>query len=193
MSRSRMVVAAALATSVTGCSLLGAGSPTRGTPPLGAGSPVRGTPPSVAPSASTRTPVGACTAAGRDAGYKRNQELVSVDAHPTGVIAVWLPGMNQHPCRAALTRGNADLARQLATDIRTAPKWPSGIYHCPMDDATGARLYFEQSKTTKAELVDVGLAGCRGIGAPGRSERQMTDQLSHDLALIAPAPWRTRL
>jgi hypothetical protein len=182
MSRSRMVVATALATVATGCSLLGGG----------AGSPVRVTPPSVAPSASARTPVGACTV-GRGAGHKRNSGLVSVDTHPTGVVAVWLPGMNQHPCRAALTRGNADLARQLAADIRRAPKWPSGTYNCPMDDATGARLYFEQSGTTKAELVDVSLAGCSGIGAPGRSRRQLTDRLPHNLASIAPAPWRTRL
>ncbi|MEV0407643.1 hypothetical protein [Actinoallomurus sp. NPDC050550] len=182
MSTSHVVVVAALATAATGCSLLGGG----------AGDPVRATPPSVAPFASTGTPVGACSA-GYEADHERSRGLVSVDARPIGVVAVWLPGMNQRPCRAALTRGNADFARRLATDIRTAPKWPSGAYNCPMDDASGASLYFEQSGTAKAELVDVHLAGCRGIGAPGRSSRELTDRLSHDLASIAPAPWRTGL
>ncbi|MCO5973511.1 hypothetical protein [Actinoallomurus soli] len=101
--------------------------------------------------------------------------------------------MNQHPCRAELTRGDADSARRLAKDVEAAPKWPSGNFSCPMDDALGAELYFEQSKHATAELVDAQLSGCRGITAPGRSSRWLTDRFARDLASIAPAPWRVRL
>ncbi|WP_329259970.1 hypothetical protein OG417_23565 [Actinoallomurus sp. NBC_01490] len=182
MRRWQWAVAVASAMGVTACSPSGAG-----------GEPVRATPPSVAPSPSVRTvaPGHAClirhgTEGGRDHG------LVSVGSHPSGVVAVWFPGMNQRPCRAALTRGNAEVARRLAKDIRAAPKWPSGAFNCPSDDRRGARLYFQRSGSALADLVDLRLSGCRGIDAPGRSPRWMTERLFRDLSSIEPAPWRPR-
>ncbi|GAA4615895.1 hypothetical protein GCM10023195_70350 [Actinoallomurus liliacearum] len=160
----------------------------------GQGDPVTAVPPTSAPSAVVRMAGDAqvCTVR-RASGRDRVRGLVAVDPHPVGIVVVWLPGMNQHPCRAELTRGNADLARRIAKDVEAAPKWPSGVFHCPMDDALDAELYFEQPRHAKAELVDAGLAGCRGIAAPGRSARQFTDRFARDLASIAPSPWRTRL
>jgi hypothetical protein len=184
MSRRPVIVAVVLALAATGCSLAGAGK----------ARPVLAAPRSVAPSAVVRTVDGnqSCVVP-HPPENERQRGLVRVDPYPVGVIVVWLPGMNQRPCRAALTRGNADLARRLAKDVATAPKWPSGTFSCPADDDSSAQLYFEQSKIAQAELVEVRLAGCKGIDAPGRSARQMTDRFSRDLALIAPAPWRAGL
>lgn len=182
MNRWQWAAAVASAATVAACSPFGA-----------SGGPVRATPPSAAPSASAR-PEGAGHAClvPHGAEDERNHGLVSVGGRPTGVIAVWLPGLNQRPCRAALTRGNADVARRLAKDIRAAPKWPSGNFNCPNDDGAGARLYFQRSGSTLADLADIQLSGCRGVDAPGRSARWMTDRLFHDLASIEPAPWRPR-
>jgi hypothetical protein len=183
MSRSLVVVAVSIALTATGCSLVGAAG----------GGPVHAIPPSVAPSAVRRTGNGSPCIVRRASSDVRPRGLVGVDPHPAGVIAVWLPGMNEHPCRAALTRGNSELARRLAKDIAKAPKWPSGAYNCPSDDGTRAELYFQQPEHAEAELVDVDLAGCKGLDAPGRVARQMTEEFSHDLASIAPVPWRNGL
>lgn len=185
MTRLPVVVAVVIASGSAGCSSNGGGT----------GRPVLAAPPSVAPSAVLRTMDGGHTCFVRRAvdDNERVRGLVNVDSHPAGVIAVWLPATGQRPCRAALTRGNADLARRLAKDVAAAPKWPSGGYNCPNDNGTGARLYFERPKSADVELVDVRLAGCRVMDAPGRSARQMTDRFTRDLRPIAPAPWRAAM
>ncbi|MGI5229486.1 hypothetical protein [Actinoallomurus sp. CA-142502] len=182
MHRWQRAVAVASAVALAACSPFG-----------GSGAPVRGTPPSAAPSASARASGTGHVCVGSH-GSRRvpSHGLVSVGSRPTGVVAVWFPGMNQRPCRAALTRGNAVLARRLAKDIRAAPKWPSGTFNCPSDDGAGARLYFQRSGSTLADLADVQLSGCKGVDAPGRSARWMTDRLLRDLSSIEPAPWRPR-
>jgi hypothetical protein len=172
------VIAVAAIGLAAGCSLLGTGT----------GGPVHVTPPAAAPATMTR---GACLVVGRSSPDTKSKGQVAVGRHPTGVVIVWLPGMNQHPCRAAISRENADSARRLAEDIDEAPKFPNGNFNCPSDDAMGARMYFTHEGT--ADLAILGFSGCRGISAPGRSARSFSTRLARDLAPIAPHPWHDHL
>jgi hypothetical protein len=179
MSGRRVVALALVAAGAAGCSSTGA--------------PVRAAPPSVAPSATIHTYAGgghACVTP-RLSSQRRSKGLVSVGRHPSAVVVVWLPELGQHPCRAALVRGDAATARRLAEDVMKAPKFPSGAFNCPNDSGMGARLYFGHGST--ADLVELGLGGCRGMSAPGRSSREMTGRLARDLAPIAPYPWNRHL
>lgn len=180
MSGRRVVALALVASVAAGCS--------------STGDPVRAAPPSAAPPATTRSDAGgghACTTHRTDPG-NRQKGLVSVARHPSAVVVVWLPALGQEPCRTALTRGDAATARRLAGDVMAASKFPSGTFNCPNDSGIGARLYFSHGGGT-ADLVELRLAGCRGISAPGRSAREMTTRLARDLAPIAPSPWNQHL
>ncbi|MDN3355805.1 hypothetical protein [Actinomadura sp. DC4] len=147
----------------------------------------------MAPSATVQSPAegGRVCVTGRTSSEGKSHGLVTVGGHPTAVVAVWLPSLEQSPCRTALTRGDASTARRLAKDVRKAPKPPSGTFNCPNDNGRGARLYFAHDGT--ADLVELRLAGCRGVSAPGRGTRTLTDRLARDLAPIAPSPWHDGL
>lgn len=119
--------------------------------------------------------------------------LVTVDPHPKGLTAIWIPGLNQRPCRTARIQYGTSVATTLAQDIRTAPKFPEGTFNCPNDDASAVDLYFSYGAGQRSEYVWVGLRGCTSIGAPGRAVRRATDHLLRDLAKAAPEPWRAAL
>jgi hypothetical protein len=123
----------------------------------------------------------------------RRHGLVTVDKDPNGVTAVWLPGLNQRPCRAQRTSDPASTARRLAHDIRSAPKFPSGDIACPADDGSAVGLYFSVNGDEQPEYVRVALRGCAPVDAPGRSARRSTDALRTDLGNIAPTPWASAL
>lgn len=179
MSGRRVIALVLVASAAAGCSSTGA--------------PVRAALPSAPPSATTRSYAGGAHACitPRTSSDDREKGLVSVGRHPSAVVVVWLPGLGQEPCRTALTRGDAATARRLAEDVMKAPKFPSGTFNCPNDSGIGARLYLGHDGT--ADLVDLRLSGCRGISAPGRASREMTDRLVRDLAPIAPSPWNQHL
>lgn len=118
--------------------------------------------------------------------------LVDVDPSPTGVVVLWIPGANQRPCRAELTRGGPGVARALAAAVDTSPAIPSGPSACGADDSSGADLYF-QYPDAPGELVSVGLTGCPEIDAPGRMGRQLSDEVAVALKPLAPSPWTGRL
>ena len=115
--------------------------------------------------------------------------LVSVDPKPADVTAVWIPGLNQRPCRTATVHYAATVAARLAHDVRSAPRFPNGTFACPADDGSAVDLYFSYGAGHAREYVRVGLRGCTSVGAPGRSDRRATETLLRDLAALAPQPW----
>ncbi len=119
------------------------------------------------------------------------QGLVSVDRSPSGVAIVWVPGLDQRPCRAELVRAGPPIARGLVAAIDTAPAIPPGTTACPAADDTEADLYFLYPGRP-AEQSQVGLSGCESVGAPGRAPGQLSDDLVAALLPLAPGPWRTR-
>jgi hypothetical protein len=175
-----VVVVAVFAATVTSCSGCGAAT----------GAPVRGVLPSITPTVQVRS--GACWTSGAST-RQQGGGLVAVGPHSTGVVAVWVPGLNQRPCRAVITRVTKESAGLLAADILSAPKVPPGRFSCPMDDGTHVRLYFTYSGAAEPERVDVALTGCTDISAPDRAARRVTGQLARDLAPFAPMPWRDRI
>ena len=117
---------------------------------------------------------------------------MSVDRSPSGVVFVWVPGLNQRPCRADLVRGGPRIARGLAAAIDTAPEVTPGSSACGAADAAEADLYFLYPGRP-AEQSRVRLSGCESVDAPGRAPRQLSDDLAAALRPLAPGPWRTRL
>lgn len=111
--------------------------------------------------------------------------LVNLDPDPSSVVAIWSPGGNAVACQNLRTTGGRTVARALASDVRTAPTFPSGRFSCPSDDGAGVRLYFAFVGGPD-EYVMVRLGGCGGISAPDRGSRRGTAALSRDLAPIAP-------
>lgn len=118
--------------------------------------------------------------------------LVTVDGDPVGVTAVWVPGLNQRPCRTAVRHYPAVVARRLAGDIRQAPRFPRGNVGCPNDDGSAVDLYFAYAHRA-TEYVAVGLRGCTSVDAPGRSSRRASGALMRDLASVAPQPWASAI
>jgi hypothetical protein len=119
------------------------------------------------------------------------QGLVDVDRSPSAVVMVWVPGLNQPPCRAELMHRGIGIARGLAGAVDTAPAVPPGSSACGAADNSGLDLYFLYPGES-GEYAHVSLSGCEGVGAPGRESRQMSDALSAVLKPLAPAPWRNR-
>ena len=113
---------------------------------------------------------------------------ITVDSSPSGVIALWLPGLDE-PCTQALTRGNGQVAGALAADIQGAPTPAPGSHSCPADTGAGVRLYFRFGPHRPAERADIRLTGCEGISGPHRTGRSSTPGLRRDLTLIAPSAW----
>lgn len=136
-----------------------------------------------------------CLASGQSLGSGQSgaQGLVTVDAHPLEVIAFWIPGFAQRPCRTARARYGASVASRLAVDLREAPKFPEGVVHCPNDDGTAVYLYFGYGTGRPSEFARAQLTGCRFVTAPNRESRRLSGRLLRDLAAIAPQPWVARL
>lgn len=157
--------------------------------------PAVGTPvPTVAP---TRAPAavvaGDCALQGVSAHTATTEQgLVSVDPSASGLVILWVPGLNQRPCWAELVDSGSGVARRLAAAIDTAPATTPGTTACTAADNTGAELYF-QYPGRPSERADVSLSGCEGVAAPGRDQRQLSDDLAASLLPLAPGAWRTRL
>ncbi len=135
-----------------------------------------------------------CTVRGADSGVDPAVHgLVSVDPFPTGVVLVWLPGLNGRPCRAVLAHAGTRVARQLAVGVDAAPAVRPGLSAGAADDATAVGLYFTYAGRTVAEEVLIGLGGEELVDAPGRSPRELTDALAAVLRPLAPLAWRQRL
>lgn len=156
--------------------------------PTAVGAPVHAVAPTRAPAAVGS---GGCTLKGTSPDTPTEQALVSVDRPPSGVVIVWVPGLNQRPCRAQLIHDGARIARGLVAAIDTAPVIPPGSSACPAADGAGADLYFTYPGRA-GEQAQVELSGCEGVGAPGRAPRQLSDDLVAALLPLAPGPWRTR-
>lgn len=147
--------------------------------------------PSVAPVATIIN--GACSTGFNGEPEFKTDGLVTVDAHPAGLVAVWIPGFNDRPCRSALTRATSSQAARIAADIRSSPAATGGKRLCPNDDNSAIRLYFEYVQPSRIERVDVHLRGCAYVAAPGRSARNLSVALTLDLLPIAPEPWHSRM
>ncbi|HWC33234.1 MAG TPA: hypothetical protein VG650_00275 [Mycobacteriales bacterium] len=120
--------------------------------------------------------------------------LLWVRAHPTGLVAVWIPGLNatgKH-CAARRTTDGAALAQRVAVAIRHTKAFPSEPLPCPYDDNTQVRLYFTYDHGGD-EYADVSLAGCRPISAPARASRWSDTAVEKPLHDAAPAAWRSYL
>jgi hypothetical protein len=116
----------------------------------------------------------------------------TVPARPTGVTVQWLPGMNQRPCRTVVGHYDAELAGRLAADLRHAPRFPRGIFSCPMDDASAVSLSFIPAAGGPARVI-VGLRGCAVLRPAVGPPLRMTAALHRDLGSVAPSPWRALL
>jgi hypothetical protein len=114
--------------------------------------------------------------------------LVTVDADPTGVVGIWLPGLDTRPCHWSLATEGAAVAKRLAGDIRSAPPFPSGRVSCPFDDKSRVDLYFRYPGDRGMEHVTVGLRGCVEISAPGAQPRRGSPALLRDLGRLSPRP-----
>lgn len=121
--------------------------------------------------------------------------LPIVDAHTTGAVIIWLPGMNSKACLAYLTLLSAAAARDLARRINSAPAYPTGELSCNFD-MTAASVYFRVagSPGNVGQHIALGLSGCGGISAERRWPRKITaGMLEPDLGTVAPPAWRPYL
>jgi hypothetical protein len=148
--------------------------------------PVFTTVPSTTPTAVTSSP---CVVGAIPYSTRPGKALVSVDRHPVAVAAVWVPGLNQRPCRSQITNGKSAQADRLASAIDAAPRFPSGRIACPNDDGSGVVLYFSYSHS-QPETATVTLRGCRSVQAPARRARQVTTAVYQALAPLMPVAWR---
>jgi hypothetical protein len=121
-----------------------------------------------------------------------DRPLLWVRNHPTGLVAVWLPGLNAKHCVARRTSSGARLAQRVATAIRQAAPFPPETLWCPRDDNAKVRLYFTYARGG-AEFAEVALAGCRPIAAPGRAARWTDAAVTKALRPAAPTAWRSDL
>lgn len=179
---------------VGACLTLGAAAPVAaaGTGSAGHGTPVVQTAPAQPPVMARED--GACSlqTAGDSAAptSTSGDKLLWLRAHPTGVVAIWIPGLNAKHCVARRTKNGASLAQRISTAIRHAKAFPTEPLPCPFDDRSSVRLYLTYGSGGD-EYAEVSLDGCRPITAPGRAAR-WGDSASLERALrkAAPAGWR---
>jgi hypothetical protein len=120
--------------------------------------------------------------------------LTTIDPDPTGVVAVWNPGMNARPCRVDFSRGDAVEAQALAAAILSEPAFPPGGRSCPADFGRNVNLYFSYGGDGPAEIVQQDLSGCEPLFAPGRASRLAGNMATSSLlASIAPPSYRSYL
>ena len=110
---------------------------------------------------------------------------------PSGVDIVWLPGLNDYPCRAYSVAEGAVIASELAQNIDAAKVVTNDGrgFLCPNGDNRAVRLYFTYSHNRILNRVDAFLNGCRFITAPGKGNTEWTTQMSVILAPLAPYAW----
>lgn len=159
--------------------------------------PLVGTPvPATAPTRIPPTRIGptkVCTYPGEFRSADPTEHgLVFLRRSPVAVVFEWLPGTDQRPCDAVVSRSGARVAHELAAAVDAAPVYPPGSSACPGADLTAVHLFLLFAGSG-AEEATVDLSGCEGIGAPGRSDRQMTQRMADDLRAVAPRPWKRRL
>jgi hypothetical protein len=154
------------------------------------GAPVFRTAPTHAPAASRRHQACVVAGASQSPSGQHGAGLVWVRAHPTGVVAIWLPGVNANPCRARRTTSAAGLAGSIAAALRAAPAQPPGAYPCPYDDGTKVQLYFTYAQG-QDEYAEVTLSGCSVVAAPQRAARWSTTRLQRQLKKAAPKAWQS--
>lgn len=120
--------------------------------------------------------------------YTDGAGQVWVDAHPSGAVALWLPGFNDRPCGSVLIRLDATHARALAAAVRSVKPFTPGVSNCGADEGASVTIFVTYAGKAKAEVVHLGLGGCGGVTAPGRDSRMLPE--GGYLALRpAPAPW----
>jgi hypothetical protein len=129
-----------------------------------------------------------CSTTAMDYPFPPTSPLVTLDPDPTGVLAIWNPGMNAHPCHVQFTRGDAILARRLASVIVDQPA--QRMAFCPNGDGKNVSLYFTYKDQARAELIQRALNGCQQLSAPGHAARDgFSDELEQLLTVIAPAAY----
>ncbi|HVT65185.1 MAG TPA: hypothetical protein VHD81_08520 [Mycobacteriales bacterium] len=172
---------------LAGIALLLGGSYATAAMPASHGKPVIAPAPAQAPSMDRSN--GSCgptdqTPVGKD--------LLWVHAHPSGLVAIWIPGLNSKKCVARRTTGRAALAERVAVAVRHAKAFPTEPLPCPYGDNTSVRLYFTYP-TGGDEYAEVSLSGCRPITAPDRASRWSDNAVEKPLRKIAPKAWRSYL
>jgi len=154
------------------------------------GRPVFRTAPTSPPATSWRHH--ACSVSGGNppaSGDNRGHGLVWVRRHATGVVMVWLPGLDDRHCRAKETTGSRRSADWLAGTIRHAKRVPRGVFECPLSDGTQVRVYFTFAHG-RDEYADVPLSGCRFVNAPHRLGRFESNAMDKVLRAAAPRRWK---
>lgn len=158
------------------------------------GKPVIEPAPAHPPAASERN--GSCVVPTRDDSASPPQDpstpLVWVRSHPTGVVMIWLPGLNAKKCVARRTVSGAALAGRVAAAVRHAGAFPNGALPCPYADGTEVQVYLRY-QDQRDEYAVVTLNGCRAVSAPSRHARWSTTKLQRALRKAAPAAWRSYL
>lgn len=150
--------------------------------------PVYATAPTSAEAAVVSATNGVCVSSD-GLGDLRVSAHLWVDPNPRGGKALWLPGLNARPCRALLVDVSPSQARSFAKAVETSRPFPSGIFNCPADDASGVTVFLSYPDHRQAEVVQVRLTGCGGITAPGRDVREPGGVGLRALG-AAPPGWR---
>ncbi|MGN6472158.1 MAG: hypothetical protein ACTHK4_00725 [Mycobacteriales bacterium] len=156
----------------------------------GHGTPITRPAPARPPATSTSN--SSCVVPDRDDSASPPQDpnapLVWVHAAPTGMVAIWLPGLNAKHCVARRTVSGATLAGHVASAIRRAAAFPNGALPCPYSDGAAVEVYLRYDNQPD-EYAVVTLNGCRAVGAPSRHARWSTTKLEHALGHAAPKAW----
>jgi len=155
--------------------------------------PVSAPLPVAPPSLPAGVPICAFPALDSGATDAAGSPLVTVDARPTSVTAIWLPGPDQPVCVAQTSRVDGPAATALAGLIRDASAVGDGTFNCPADHYARVRLYFAYPGRAEAEVIEVSLTGCRFISAPGRAARQTTSGIRAALRSLAPDAYQAYL
>lgn len=175
----------ALAAITTGALLAATGAASAATPSHGA--PVIEPAPAQPPTMTKAN--GSCHI---DQSSQTGKDLLWVRAHPTGMVAIWIPGLNSKRCVARRTTSGPALAERVAVAIRHAKAFPTRPLPCPYDDGTAVRLYFTYANGGD-EYAGVSLNGCRPITAPDRASRWSDSAVEKPLRTAAPPAWRSYL
>lgn len=134
---------------------------------------------------------GMCTVEGVPDPHFGTRPLV-LGRHPTGLKAVWIPGLNATKCRVVVTHANrAALAGRLAEQIDHAPPHPQTepVPACPFGDGLAVVLHFRYREGHSNGVV-VDLNGCQWIYFGHSEVRAATEQIVAELKSIAPLAWR---
>jgi hypothetical protein len=113
---------------------------------------------------------------------------VWVRPDPTGVVTIWLPGLNSQQCKTRRILGAQAVAEQLANGIDRGRRVSGSSYACPMDDGSHVGVYLTYPSGGD-EYVDVPFTGCTWVDAPGRGDRWVSGTVDDALRALAPPAW----